>query len=531
MLKVVYFAIGNNLESFCLDSFKDGINILASDDNNKGKTIIFQGIMYALGNVPIMPKGFENYVDYYFIVHLSDGKTIYKICRKSNSFIVNDGTLNVFQSVSEFKRYFLNHFNELPSIFKNNILSPAGLELFYELLFLPQDKRNTSNLINKGMYNKEDLLELVYLLANCKPETFSGDIEALQEKIKGLEKDRKKLVKENDFIKSETFESSIITYTNSKKVIDEKIQSIEKMKKTISEYTKELNRVLNKKTQNQILLEQINSLNRSLDEGKFVCLDCNSTNIGFESKDIKFEIADSDMRSKIRDVIKDRININNEEIIAISAKLNEKKQELANLLVDDDINLENILLYKQEIKTAQEIDEKIKMIDVEIDEEQRKLDSKNKMLNQFTADRATIDEKIVNYMNEFYHYADDKDPLVIDSPFTKQNINYSGSQGSLFLMSRIYAFAKILNLNLPILIDHFRGAELSSFKEEKVLQKFNELSKQVLLSCTLKKEEMNKFKNGIYNFIDLSFATEHKLMNSSYNNRFIELMSEFSIKL
>ena len=34
-------AIGNEIEGFVESSFSDGFNIISSDDNNKGKTIVW----------------------------------------------------------------------------------------------------------------------------------------------------------------------------------------------------------------------------------------------------------------------------------------------------------------------------------------------------------------------------------------------------------------------------------------------------------------------------------------------------------
>ena len=59
MIRINSFAIGNRDKSFVFNEFNDGINIIHSDDNNKGKTIVSQGIFYALGNNPIFPAGFE----------------------------------------------------------------------------------------------------------------------------------------------------------------------------------------------------------------------------------------------------------------------------------------------------------------------------------------------------------------------------------------------------------------------------------------------------------------------------------------
>lgn len=52
-------AVGNAEESFVEDSLSKGFNIISSDDNNKGKTIIVQSLMYALGNDPTFPSSFS----------------------------------------------------------------------------------------------------------------------------------------------------------------------------------------------------------------------------------------------------------------------------------------------------------------------------------------------------------------------------------------------------------------------------------------------------------------------------------------
>lgn len=58
-------ALGNVEEAYVEEKLTDGVNIIFSDDNNKGKTLVMQGMMYAMGNQPIFPKGF-NYRSNYF---------------------------------------------------------------------------------------------------------------------------------------------------------------------------------------------------------------------------------------------------------------------------------------------------------------------------------------------------------------------------------------------------------------------------------------------------------------------------------
>lgn len=58
-MKILRVAVGNSKEAFIESRFTEGLNIISSDDNNKGKTIVIQSMMYALGNEPTFPTSFE----------------------------------------------------------------------------------------------------------------------------------------------------------------------------------------------------------------------------------------------------------------------------------------------------------------------------------------------------------------------------------------------------------------------------------------------------------------------------------------
>lgn len=65
-MKILKIGVGNHNEAFIEKNFCDGVNIISSDDNNKGKTIVIQSMMYALGNEPSFPATFE-YRNYIYI--------------------------------------------------------------------------------------------------------------------------------------------------------------------------------------------------------------------------------------------------------------------------------------------------------------------------------------------------------------------------------------------------------------------------------------------------------------------------------
>lgn len=528
------FCIGNEKEAFFIDAFKSGINVIHSDDNNKGKTIVSQGIFYALGNTPIFPAGFDNYQDYYYVVELEKNGNLITICRKNDCFILNDGEIKAFDSVNDFKRYFNSKFSKLPMLSFNGISQMVGLELFIEMVFLPQDNRTTSNIINKGRYTKEDYIEFLYSYMNCSKYIDPDIILGYNAQIKRLEDERKVLKKSSSLLKSKKLEASFATYTASKIRIDEKMKQIEKCKDAIAELITTKNRHINKITKNELLLKEINSLNRELEVGRFTCVDCGSNRIAYEGKDssVKFEITDNDTRNQIKSIILTRIQVAKEDILDLDAKLFAKQQELALLLKDEEVTMENLLFYKDKILDASTVDSKIREIDLKIYDLKTKIAIAENSTKEEIVSKENVYNRFLEYMNEFYSLAEPDDSLIIDDIFTKKNINYSGSQGALFLMSRIYAASKVMGLDFPIIVDDFRGGELSTVKENNVIDLFKRLNKQVILSCTLKDEEQNKYnKYNEINEISFDNVPKFHLLNFDDISKLVALLNKLAINL
>ena len=52
-------AFGDDTEAFIEERLTDGLNVIYRDDNNSGKTLVMQGLMYALGYESIFPSSFN----------------------------------------------------------------------------------------------------------------------------------------------------------------------------------------------------------------------------------------------------------------------------------------------------------------------------------------------------------------------------------------------------------------------------------------------------------------------------------------
>ena len=160
-MKIKKIAIGNKLESFIENRLNDGVNVIYSDDNNKGKTIVIQGLMYALGNDPIFPAGFLPN-NYHFYVEIEiNGKIVEFLRHKSTTIVQLDSQIYVFETSTELKYFINENILQIPQIIKDGQTKLVDLSLLYEIFFVGQDKRNTSNTINTGYYNKKDFENLL----------------------------------------------------------------------------------------------------------------------------------------------------------------------------------------------------------------------------------------------------------------------------------------------------------------------------------------------------------------------------------
>lgn len=169
-MKIRKVAVGNSTEAFIEENFASGVNIISSDDNNKGKTIVIQSMMYALGNEPTFPTSFE-FPKYYYYIEFEEAGNVFKLCRSGDGFVLKrESTVLIFDNVAELKRYWNRNIFPLPSIVKNQLLRIVDPVLYVQLFFVGQDKKDTSNIANRGFYNKQDFMEMLYSYAGLSGE-------------------------------------------------------------------------------------------------------------------------------------------------------------------------------------------------------------------------------------------------------------------------------------------------------------------------------------------------------------------------
>lgn len=118
-MKIIKVGLGNTDEAYIESKLSDGINIIFSDENNKGKTIVIQSLLYAIGNKPIFPSSF-NYKEYYYYLEFEENNKVYIVVRRGDSYIVScAGDIRFFEDTAEFKNFWNNNVFSLPQISVN----------------------------------------------------------------------------------------------------------------------------------------------------------------------------------------------------------------------------------------------------------------------------------------------------------------------------------------------------------------------------------------------------------------------------
>lgn len=531
-MQIKKIAFGDNSEAFVEERLTSGLNVIYSDDNNRGKTLVMQGLMYSLGYESIFPSSF-NYKDKYFFSEIEIHGEIYQFLRKKNSIAIKTNeSMQIFNSIGEM-RYFLDSFVfKVPKIIKDGRSTLVDLSLLYELFFVGQDSRNTSGLISKGQFNKLDFKNMIYDLAGLSGvETNAADFKDIKERISELTTKLKENKKKMLLINENPNIAEIASKAYNSEKIQEKIRTISGINEDIAKLQRARHREINRKSKLEQLISELNSLNRGLSEGKVRCSECGSEKIIYSNSDLTFDVSNIDVRNGILKSISDNISQKVEIISDLSRNINILQESLRNELSNTPPSFQQIILYQEQIVSQRDYDDEATLIIRDIENLKLQLISSQKIDETLKIDRINFDEKLLATMNHTYKTINPNGNLEFDDIFTKKDTTYSGSEGQEFYFCKLIALSKLLNHSFPILIDSFREGELSTGKEESMLNIYKDLGRQIILTSTLKDEEYSndKYENmNNINPIDYSKHQDCKILNQDHKARFIGLISSFN---
>lgn len=264
-------------------------------------------------------------------------------------------------------------------------------------------------------------------------------------------------------------------------------------------------------------------------------MNCGSDHIIFSlsgENGIKFDVSTKEMRKDIIETIKSKIESYNEEVEKIEFSIRRNMEILDELMCVEGVSLEVLLAHHKEFISIKDIDQEIISKRNEIDkinEEIKLIKSGIQIDNQR---KKELEQELINVLTDTYRLIDPDHKLSPFQLFTKSNQQYSGSEGTIFLLSRLYAYQTVFNHDYPIIVDSFRAEDLSTEKEERVLNVFNQIPNQKIFTTTLKKEEENKYLQYSYiNVIDYSEVQPYKLLDKKDISEFKSKLNELSIKI
>lgn len=529
-------ALGNNEESYIEKRISDGVNIILSDDNNKGKTILIQSMLYAIGNKPIFPDSFD-YKNYYYYLKFEQNGKDYEIIRKGDSFIVQtDNVLHMLDGISELKRYWTKEIFELPEFQFRGKQHLSDLELFIQLFFVGQDAKNTSNIFNPGYYHKDDFKNMLLSYSGVSVENISSDDEyRIKRELESLRAARKDKLDLSDFYKSHSAATEYISHIKDKDAFNQKVADIENTTEKISKLKKVRSKSASKRALWNSTLRELNSLNLNIEVGELRCMDCNSTNIAYKGQgknSYSFDVSTPEMRKHIIDSIMEKIDNYTEDISRYDAEINKFQIELNRVIEEDDVTIENIVAFKSGFTNIKEIDSAIAEIDNQITKLQGELDSGAKISEEAKEKRQKFFQKFIEDMNTISNVIEGTTDKKYNDIFTKKGAVISGSEETVFYISKLLATFRAIKHECPIIMDSFRAEDLSTEKEKRALDLFIKLNKQCILTTTIKNEEKGKYNSfSQLHIIDYTEHTTNKLLSPDYNSEFTSILGTMNILL
>ena len=530
-------AVGNSSEAFIEEGFKEGLNIISSDENNKGKTIAIQSMMYAIGNEPTFPTTFE-YKNYYYYIEFEEKNNTYRVCRYGDNFaVIANNKLLLFYSVSELKRYWTKHIFKLPEIVKEQISKIVDPVLFFQLFFVGQDKKDTSNISHPGLYNKNDYEEMIYNILDLGGRKLDiEECEKIKKKITELIDEKKLLLKRYKILKSKKKSAQYLSAISDRIAFENKVEQMNNINAMITELRKKRNSAANRKSKWENSIKELKSLNRDIDVGELKCMDCSSKNIVYATSRKRnayvFDVSTVEMRNDIINSINEKVESYKEEIEKYDIAISKEQEKLHLMLSDEEVTLEALVAIKKQFYSVSDAEKHILELEQEISEQKNKLNISESSIEENKANRENVIRSILSEMNELYKIIDPNGNLKFNGLFTKKDEIFSGSEATIFHIVKMYAIQKVLRHDWPIIIDSFRAEDLSTGKENKVIEKYKKLDNQIIFTTTLKDEEIGKYDNspGI-NHIDYKGHTPSKMLSSEYCDCFKELMKDFAFDI
>lgn len=535
MIRVKKVYIGNESESYIQGGFTDGLNIITSEDNHVGKTIVMQSIMYALGADAMFPSSFKH-KQYLFIVDLDiDGHEV-SVLRNKDYFVVKEGNdITPLEGKGGFDEYWSEHIKHLPSIIKGGTPVHVGLSLYTQMAFVPQANRTTAKTLG-SYFDKNDFTEMVFALHGLDARQMDSKTEAtLKRKRDGLRTREKELAKQATALRKVGSSLALVSPTADREETRRFLAELDEVKNEITGLKKRRAHAYTRMRKNQSVLDELRSLNVEMKFGSVACLNCGSEAIGYKmpGSDFVFDITTDEMRSQILRTVQERIDAYKAEVEELDREVREAQRKFNALADTREITLEDIYVAREDYGDLEDIDSQLASIRDEIEDINERLQEAKRVDKELSEARAAYKETLLDTMNSIRRSLnDDPNAAEYEDLFTTINSQHMGSEATEFFLARTYSLAVHVGHGLPILIDSFRAEELSTSREERALPFFVDLPNQVIFSATLKGQEVGKYHGKAdINDIDYAGYRVNKLLSEDDNEEFSAKVASFGIRI
>ncbi len=533
-MRIIKTAVGNVKEAFIEDRLTDGVNIIFSNDNSKGKTIIFQGMMYALGNEPIFPGGFDYRTHYFYTCFEHEG-TVYEFLRRNDSISVKMGVeVRYFEDTSELKRFVDQKIFPVPKILKDKLPKMVDMSLLYQIFFVGQDKRDPSSVFLSDYYKKADYLNMIYSMTDCLSlEDTVKKLAQLRKDLASCNEEIERINKRITFYKDHPEIASRVSQAADRLIYEKKRQELESLYASISTLQRKRDRLNNRIMKLKALLTELNSLNIQLKNSRICCLKCGSTHVGFVSGDLSFDLTNELVRKNIIQSIKDNIQAYTDTLDETNAAINQQQADFNRKSSSKEIPMIDVLFLTEEIRSYAEDEEKLRGLLITRDSLKDKIKDAEQQVNTDANQQKRVLSDLLDRMNRLYKIVDPTGQQKFTEVFAKKNVTFSGCDEQEYYFSRTLALLGLLEHPFPIIIDCFRKGELSTKKENAMIEEYRKTRTQVILSATLKDEEYtsgSKYYDmpGV-NAIDYEMNQDSHILQNKHVDAFGELVRSFGV--
>lgn len=264
-------------------------------------------------------------------------------------------------------------------------------------------------------------------------------------------------------------------------------------------------------------------------------MDCDSTHIAYKGTNkskYSFDISTPLMRKQIIESINEKISDFTEEIKKLDFEIQKQQEELNSLMDNEDITIENIVAYKMGYNSVADIEQTIDDIDKELEQYEGTLKVGKSFSDEAKEEREEFYGRFISLMNEKKKQIDIESEKEYEDIFTKRGTVVSGSEETVFYVSKLLASVEMTGHDCPIIMDSFRAEDLSTDKEKRVLELFGELRNQCILTTTLKTEEKGKYDvlSGVH-ILDYTNHITNKILGREHLEAFKELLENLHISL